>query len=215
MPGSSTNCGRRAQRSEHTHSRRIRHVAHGDELALMFLEEDVDALLALAGKRPGGVVRFLTGRLYAAEQEEKWRAVRMLGVLARQPGLITTGRLRDFLQRLLWALNDESGAVPFGVPEAIGEILAVRPEHRPSILPVLCGMLTEEETFQTGPVERGIYWALGRIGPDALDYCPGLLAAVSTAAQSHPDAETRATAAAALARLDPRVTGRSGSRSGP
>lgn len=177
-------------------------MAHGDELALMFRREDVDALLAMAAKQPGGVVRFLTGRLYAAEPEEKWRAVRMLGVLARQPGLVTAARLHDLLQRLLWALNDESGTVPFGVPEAIGEILAARPEHRPSILPILCGMLTEQETFQTGPVERGIYWALGRIGPDVLDHCPGVPAAIAAAARSHPDAETRATAAVALARLE-------------
>ncbi len=110
------------------------------------------------------------------------------------------------LQRFLWALNDESGAVPYGVPEAIGEILAARPGHRASILPILCGMLTEEETFQTGAVERGIYWALGRVGADALTHCPKVLDVVATAARSHPDAQTRAAAAAALAALEPTVT---------
>ena len=193
----------------------MRRVTGEDELARMFRGDDVDVLLELARHRPGRVVRFLTGRLYAADQDEKWRAVGMFGVLAGQPGLLTDGKLHDLLQRFLWALNDESGTVPFGVPEAIGEILAARPEHRASLLPILCAMLTNAETFQTGPVERGLYWALGRIGPDALDHCPGVLAAVATAAQSHPDLETRATAAAALARLDPSVTGRSGPLSDP
>lgn len=100
--------------------------------------------MALAGTRPGGVVRFLTGRLYAADDQDKWRAVRMFGVLARQRALFTDGRLADLLARFLWALNDESGTVPFGVPEAIGEIVAARPEHGARIVPILRGMLTED-----------------------------------------------------------------------
>ena len=140
----------------------MRRMADSDELARALQNDDGDTLVALARSRPGRVVRFLTGRLYSADADEKWRAVRALGALAREPGVLADARVLDLLQRFLWALNDESGAVPFGVPEAIGEILAARPEHRASILPILCGMLTEEETFQTGPVERGIYWALGR-----------------------------------------------------
>jgi hypothetical protein len=176
-------------------------VVHRDELALGLEREDMDALVASARKHPGQVVRFLTGRLYAIDQDEKWRAVRAFGALAREPGLVTEARVLDLLHRFLWALNDESGAVPFGVPEAVGEILAARPRHRPSILPVLCGMLTEEETFQTGAVERGIYWALGRIGPGVLAHCPQILEVVETAARSHPDAETRSTAATTLVQL--------------
>jgi len=183
------------------HSRTMRRETGEDELARMFRGDDVDVLLELARHRPGRVVWFLTGRLYAADQDEKWRAVGMFGVLAGQPGLLTDGKRHDLLQRFLWALNDESGTVPFGVPEVIGEILAARPEHRASLLPILCGMLTNAETFQTGPVERGLYWALGRIGPDVCHHCPAVLAVVEAAARSHPDAETRATAAAAFAHL--------------
>lgn len=81
--------------------------------------------------------------------------------------------------------------------------MAARPEHDARIVPLLCGMLTEDETFQTGPVERGIYWALGRIGPVVLSHCAGVLAVVCASASEHPDVEMRATAAAALERLDP------------
>jgi hypothetical protein len=183
-------------------------VARDSDVAEMFRRDDTEALVALAGTRPGGVVRFLTGRLYAADEHDKWRAVRMFGVLARQQALITDDRLADLLGRFLWALNDESGTVPFGVPEAIGEIVAARPGHGARVLPILCGMLTEDETFQTGPVERGIYWALGRIGPAVLSSCPGVLAVVQASARAHPDSETRATAAAALERLDPAGAGR-------
>ena len=181
----------------------MRRVDARHELARLFETGDVDAMVALARRQPGLALRFLTGRLYSADQDEKWRAVRAIGTLARQPGLLTDSRLLDLLRRFLWALNDESGAVPFGVPEAIGEVLAMRPEHRASILPILCGMLSEAETFQTGPVERGIYWALGRIGPDVVAHCPDVLETVAAAARSHPDADTRAAAAEALACIGP------------
>jgi hypothetical protein len=160
-----------------------------DELVSALDREDTRALVALARGRPGRVVRFVVGRLYSADEAEKWRAVRALGALAREPGVLDEARVRDLLQRFLWALNDESGTMPFGVPEAIGEILAARPEHRASILPVLCGMLTEEQTFQTGAIERGIYWALGRIGPEALVHCPKALEVFEAAARSHAGAD--------------------------
>ena len=167
----------------------------------LFEREDSDALIARARATPGRVVRFLTGRLYSADEAEKWHAVRAFGVLARAPGVLTDARVHDLLQRFLWALNDESGAVPYGVPEAMGEILAARPDHRASMVPILRGMLTEEDTFQTGAVERGLYWALGRIGPDVVVHCPDAPEVVSAAARDHLDPETRATAAEALARL--------------
>lgn len=176
-------------------------MADRDALATALAHEDAETLVNAARTAPGRVVRFLTGRLYSADEREKWRAVRAFGALARAEGVLTDARVHDLLQRFLWALNDESGAVPYGVPEAMGEILAARPGHRASMVPILQGMLTEDDTFQTGTVERGLYWALGRIGPDVVVHCPDALEIVSAAARDHPDAETRATATEALTRL--------------
>jgi hypothetical protein len=161
----------------------------------------VAALLARARTKPGPVIRYLQGRLYSADSEEKWLAVSTLGALVREPGLLPDAKVEDLLQRFLWTLNDESGNVPFGVPEAIGEILSARRLFCSQVLPALCGMLTEEETFQTGLIERGIYWALGRIGPDVLRHCPGVAGTVADAARSHPDPDTRQAAATALEAL--------------
>ena len=123
----------------------MRRMADRDALAEAFEREETDALVAAARETPGRVVRFLTGRLYSADEGEKWRAVRALGTLARAPDVLTDARVHDLLQRFLWAL--------------------------------------------------------GRIGPDVVAHCPDALDIVSAAARSHPDAETRATAAAALASL--------------
>jgi hypothetical protein len=151
---------------------------------------------------PARMLRHLSGRLYSADPDVKWRAVRALGALAADAALLTDERLAEQLRRYLWALNDESGAVPFGVAEAIGEILARRPSLQEAFLPLLCSMTAEEEVSQTGPIERGVIWAIGRVGASALICDPDVLPRIRSLAESHPDQETRQVASWALRRLE-------------
>lgn len=161
--------------------------------------ENYEALLQLAHSQLGRVLRYLTGRLCSAKEEEKWCAVRTLGMVVSDGQLVSRERATELLRRFVWALNDESGAVPYGVPEAIGEILAVRPELREAFLPMLCSLLTDEEMLQTGPIERGVLWALGRVGPAVARCSPEAVEGLRVASETHPDCETRKVAAWSLA----------------
>jgi len=172
-----------------------------NDLVDALARRDGQALLACARERLAGVLRSVTGRLYSASDPEKWQAVWGIGALFGDRHLVSEERAIDLLRRFFWALNDESGAVPYGVPEAIGEILAVRPELQQTFLSLLCAHLTEEDMVQTGPIERGLIWALGRVGPPVAPCGPGAVEAIRCAAGSHPDPETRATAAWALVRI--------------
>jgi len=165
--------------------------------------DDHQELLRQAAVSPARVLRLINGRLYSAEPEEKWSAVRALGALAARPGLLSDEKLSELLRRYFWALNSESGAVPFGLPEAIGELLAVRPALQPDFLPLLCSLAHQPDVFQTGPILRGVLWALGRIGPPAAGADPKALEAVAATAREHPDDEMRRMAAWALARMQP------------
>ncbi len=169
-----------------------------EDLAALLAREDHAALCAQARVRPAAVLRFLTGRLYSADQAEKWRAVRALGELAGDREITPDDKVRELLRRYFWALNDESGAVPYGIPEAIGEILARRRELQAEFLPLLCGLATDPAMLQTGPVERGVFWALGRVGPPVAR-CSGTAVQALAAAGGHPDPLARAEAAKALA----------------
>ncbi len=160
---------------------------------------DWDAVRRLARGRLSAVLRFLVSRLYSRDENVKWGAVRALGVLAADASLLDSRRAAGLMQRFVWALNDESGNVPYGVPEAMGEILAVRPELQPAFLPILCSLLTHEEMSQTGPIEKGAVWAVGRVGEAALGQAPELAAVLHKAAAGHPDPETREAAARSLA----------------
>lgn len=163
--------------------------------------EDHAAFLELARARVSRVIRFLMSRLYTEDETEKWKVIRALGAVAASPDVLSPQRAEDLLRRFAWALNDESGAVPYGVPEAIGEVLAVRPELQPRFLPILCALLTEEDMSQTGPIEQGALWAVGRVGRPAGRHSQAVISALRRAATSHPDPKTRAVAAESLARI--------------
>jgi hypothetical protein len=125
--------------------------------------------------------RRIVARLYSMEPEIKWTAVMALGVMTGEEGL-SLKKIKLLVQRFVWAMSDESGAVPYGIPEALGEILAVRPELQPEYLPLLVSYLVEEDLVQTGPILAGAIWALGRVGSasqeEALRALPGLAAAI-------------------------------------
>jgi hypothetical protein len=169
-----------------------------EALAEAVAREDGAALVRMAREAYAPVLRYLVGRLYSEDEPVKWRSVRGLGALVADRALVGDERARDLLRRFFWALNDESGAVPYGVPEAIGEVLAARSELQATFLPLLCAQLTEEDVSQTGAVERGVIWALGRVGPPVAATSAAAVAALQRAAAEHPDPGTREVARAAL-----------------
>lgn len=176
-------------------------MADNSEIASILEKEDHPQLVRMAGARVGKVLRYLTGRLYSADPEEKWRAVRAIGAVVAEQEVCKRRRVNDLLQRFFWSLNDESGVVPYGVPEAIGEILVQRPEFQEQFLPLLCSMITHEEMNQTGPIERGVIWALGRVGEPVAICSPHSVKGIRHAAWSHSDEPTREVATWALGQI--------------
>jgi hypothetical protein len=175
------------------------------ELAQAVEQEDEAALRRAALAGTARTIRFLSSRLSAADDGTKWKAVRGFGVVVGERDAVSEERARELLRRFFWALKEESGAVPYGVPEAIGEVLAVRTELQPEFLSTLCSFTYCPELLQTGPIERGVFWALGRLGQASALFSPEAIEAVTWAARQHPDAESRRIAAWALSKfVDPR-----------
>ncbi|MEW6185375.1 MAG: DVU0298 family protein [Thermodesulfobacteriota bacterium] len=130
-----------------------------------FLErEDYTALLQTAqgneGKTAGGLIGLLTD----SDERIKWRAVKALGLVvgflfARDPE-----RVRTIIRQLIWNLNDESGGIGWGMPEALGEILAEIPALRSEYLGLFIAYLTEAKCRLDNPqLLAGVIWGIGRI----------------------------------------------------
>lgn len=140
----------------------------------MTAKRELDALidsrvrepLLEAARDPGRaskLIRRILGRLYSRDPAVKWRAVAALGVVSAE-GVMEDKKALDLIKRLYWTLSDESGSVPFGVPEALGEIFANRPSLQPGNTPILVSYLVHKDMVQTGPILAGAIWAVGRVG---------------------------------------------------
>jgi len=173
------------------------------ELQKTILERNWEGVQRLARAKPAKTLRYLTARLYGADEASRCDAARALGAVAADAGIVSDGKVRELLRRYFWWLNDESGAVPLGIPEAIGAIVAARSEFQREFLPLLCSLAHHPDCLQTGPIERGVFWALGHIGRPAALCSPEAVKAIAEAARHHPDPETQSTAAWALSRLQP------------
>ena len=156
----------------------------------------------------GHPARRLTGPLFSLlldpSEAVRWRAVAAFGrTVARMadarmadgaPSGKTPGEgleaARVVLRQCIWRLNEESGGVGWGVPEALGETLARNRRLATEFHRVLASYVREETTGEGNslehvPLRRGVYWALGRLAqahPDLLQReAPTLVAGLAEA----------------------------------
>ncbi|MDX1763024.1 MAG: HEAT repeat domain-containing protein [bacterium] len=109
-------------------------------------------------------VRLLRSLLYSPDDFLRWRTVTMFGWLAaNQPAMIAPD-----VQRLIWSLNDEAGAIGRGAPETIGEIARHNLPLVREGIHIVAHYLEDRETCR--PPKRnleiliGALWAVGRAG---------------------------------------------------
>jgi len=73
-------------------------------------------------------------------------------------------RARDFMRRLMWSLNEESGGIGWGAPEALGEIMACDEKLGLEYAPVLMSYLDPKGNFiEYEMLQRGVIWGLIRL----------------------------------------------------
>lgn len=172
-----------------------------DELNKLIDGGDESALLEVIHSRSDGnkLLRRILARLYSTDPQEKWKAVTALQVVAGEGGM-SSKKVEGLIQRFLWAMSDESGAVPYGIPEALAAVLGPRPELIPRYLPLLVSYLVHDELVQTGPILAGVIWALGQLGIESSEELDRALPGLRAALQSK-DQELQGAALFALPRL--------------
>ena len=118
------------------------------------------------------VINPLFSFLHHGDEKAKWAAVTAMGAIVAQLADQDMEAARIVLRRLMWNLNDESGGIGWGSPEAMGEILArhkgLAQEYAHILVSYarLDGNYLEHEMLQ-----RGLLWGIGRVAqlrPDFL-----------------------------------------------
>jgi len=160
--------------------------------------DEARAFDALSGFPPRRAVNPLFSLLLSTEGRVKWFAVRALGEITADMASNDPEGARVILRRLLWQLNDESGGIGWGCPEAMGEILARNRALAEEFAPILLSYLREDGNFlEYDPLRRGAVWGVGRLARGHPDLARDAEAPLTTLLESS-DPHLRGLAAWAL-----------------
>lgn len=94
----------------------------------------------------------------------KMRAVQVIGIVVAQLADQDRESARVIMRRLIWNLNDESGGIGWGCPEAMGEIMASHEGMAEEYAQILVSFIREDgNLLDYNLLLRGALWGVGRL----------------------------------------------------
>jgi len=118
------------------------------------------------------LVGHLFSHFYHMDERIKFRSVTAMGELALRISGTNMEKARVILRRIMWNLNDESGGIGWGSPEAMGEILNKSPELAMDFKSILFSYLDHRGNhIEHEMLQRGVLWGIGtylEVAPDDL-----------------------------------------------
>ena len=125
------------------------------------IEKTLEGLSHFPGRQ---TVNALFSFLYNVNQQIKWAAVTAMGDLVAKLAAQDMESARIILRRLMWNLNDESGGIGWGSPEAMAEILAASGELAKEYTPILVSYTRQDGNYlEHVSLQRGLIWGIGRL----------------------------------------------------
>lgn len=110
------------------------------------------------------VINPLISFFYSGDEILKWRAVCAAGMVTAGLADKNMESARVIMRRLMWNLNDESGGIGWGSPEAMGEIMARHGTLAREFSSILVSYIDEEKNYLEHEIlQRGVLWGLGRL----------------------------------------------------
>ncbi|MBW1728310.1 MAG: HEAT repeat domain-containing protein, partial [Deltaproteobacteria bacterium] len=101
---------------------------------------------------------------YSTNELVKWRAITAMGAVVSNLADQDMESARVVMRRLIWNLNDESGGIGWGSPEAMGEIMARHFRLAEEYAFLLVSYVNEQGNYLEHPIlQRGVLWGLGRL----------------------------------------------------
>jgi hypothetical protein len=123
-----------------------------------------DTLLAILDLPARKVVNPLISFFCSRDAILRWRSVSALGAVVARLADENRESARVVMRRLMWSLNDESGGIGWGAPEAMGEITARHAGMAGEYGHILLSYLAEDGNYLEHEVlQRGALWGCGRL----------------------------------------------------
>lgn len=117
------------------------------------------------------VLHALFSGICRSEENVHWNAVTCMGSAVGRLAQQDMEEARVIMRRLLWSLNDESGGIGWGAPEALAEIMACHEGLAEEYIHMLVSYMREDgdELIQDGNyleheiLQRGLIWGMARL----------------------------------------------------
>jgi len=125
------------------------------------LDQALDALCRIPARQ---VINTLIS-LLPSPGPLRWAAVTAMGAVVAILADREMESARVIMRRLMWQLNDESGGIGWGCPEAMGEIMACHEGLAEEYAHILISYVRKDGAFlDYEPLQRGAVWGIGRLG---------------------------------------------------
>ncbi|MBF0413690.1 MAG: hypothetical protein HQK70_13390 [Desulfamplus sp.] len=132
---------------------------------LLQMKDEESAINQILEIAPSQSINPFFSFIQSTNDEIKWRAVRAMGKVAAKMASENLESARVVMRRLMWSLNDESGGIGWGAPEAMGEIMAQDKRLYDEYHKILLSYIDEDGNFlEYEPLRKGAVWAIERIG---------------------------------------------------
>ncbi len=110
------------------------------------------------------VINPLLAFLVHSDEKLRWRAIAAVGAVVEKLAREDMEGARVIMRRLMWSLNEESGGIGWGAPEAMAEIMARHLELAREYSHMLISYMDYEGNFlEYEGLQRGVLWGLVRL----------------------------------------------------
>ncbi len=140
------------------HGRKTKH-----KVGKILLESHKKTAMGLLAQIPDEqLVGPLFSHFYHTDELIKFRSIAAMGALVSRMGQKNMEKARIVLRRIMWNLNDESGGIGWGSPEAMGEICCQSPKLAQEFKSILFSYLDPKGNFlEHEALQRGVLWGIG------------------------------------------------------
>jgi hypothetical protein len=122
------------------------------------------SIVEISGFSARQVVNPLFSFFYNSDELVKWHAVTAMGLVVSNLADHEIESARVVMRRLIWSLNDESGGIGWGSPEAMGEIMARHEGLAKEYHKILLSFIIPDANYIEHEIlQRGVLWGIGRL----------------------------------------------------
>ena len=134
---------------------------------------DIEAVIQELRQLPvSRVINPLIGALCSSNETVRWHAITALGPIMSDLADSDMEAARVVMRRFMWSLNDESGGIGWGAPEAMAEIMAGHDRLALEYGHMLVAYMRKDGFYLELPqLQQGLMWGLARfamVRPDLL-----------------------------------------------